>query len=119
MQEGFATQDNKSENSSIRYSISSYYVLMIRISSLYIHAYSLYHLEGANIAHFTSIGDPTSSSVLCIGSPHLVLNDQEVPFKRVTVTLTADARLLDYELSCHWLQTFCSIVEAPDTSGLL
>lgn len=92
---------------------------MIRISSLYIHAYSLYHLEGANIAHFTSIGDPTSSSVLCIGSPHLVLNDQEVPSKRVTVTLTADARLLDYELSCHWLQTFCSIVEAPDTSGLL
>ncbi len=88
---------------------------MISVSSLY----SLYHLEGADIVHFTSIGGPTSSSVLCIGSSHLVLNDQGAPSKRVTVTLTADARLFDYELSCRWLQTFCSIVEAPETSGLL
>ncbi len=81
--------------------------------------YSVYHLEGVNISHFTTVMDPTSSSTLCVGSSRLVLNHQGALSRHATLTLTADARVMDIELCCHWLETFCSIVETPDTSGLL
>ena len=81
--------------------------------------YSIVHLSEGDVTHFTSIIDPAQSSTLSIGSPQLVPNEQGAPSRRVTVTLTADARVMDYELSCQWLETFGSMVEAPDTSGLV
>ena len=77
---------------------------------------SIVHLSEGDVTHFTSIIDPTQSSTLSIGSPQLVPNEQGAPSRRVTVTLTTDTRVMDYELSCLWLETFRSVVEAPGTS---
>jgi pyruvate dehydrogenase E2 component (dihydrolipoamide acetyltransferase) len=67
-------------------------------------------------AAFTAIIDPPRSGILAVGAaaPRPVVVDGALAVATVmTVTLSADHRVLDGAVAARWLAAFTSLVERP------
>ena len=77
------------------------------------------------VHNFTAIINPPQAAILSVGALQASLipsDDQQGELKKVTTTtatLSCDARVIQTELACQWLNTFSRIVEQPTAQGLL
>lgn len=79
-------------------------------------AFSVSNLGMYGTAEFTAIIDPPRSGILAVGAagPRPVVVDGELVAATVmTVTLSADHRVLDGAVAARWLAAFVSLVEHP------
>jgi len=71
------------------------------------------------VTEFTAIINPPHASIMAVGTLQAALNEQGTVSCYINATLSCDARVVDYELACQWLEEFRRIVEAPTSHGLL
>lgn len=79
-------------------------------------AISVSNLGMYGSAEFTAIIDPPRSGILAVGAamPRPVVVDGELGVATVmTVTLSADHRVLDGAVAARWLAAFASLIERP------
>ncbi len=81
--------------------------------------YSISILNVDDVREFWPILDPQHASTLAIGGLEMRPDKQGQPSPCVTVSLSCDSRVVDYELACRWLELFRRIVESPSSQGLL
>lgn len=73
------------------------------------------------IERFTAILNPPEAGILAIGTTvdePVVVKDQIVPGKRMTVTMSCDHRVIDGALGARWLQAFAELFEKPESLAL-
>ncbi len=91
--------------------------------SLLFSLYSVSNLGMYGIREFTAIINPPQAAILAVGGiksvPWVTDNDDEGVAKIMTVTLSHDCRVIDYELAAKWLTVFKSFLESPSILGLL
>ena len=85
---------------------------------------SITNLGGHGIKKFSAIINPPQSAILAVGSleavPTLASNGKDFEVTRMmTVTMSCDIRVIDYELACQWLEAFKTVMQCPTTHGLL
>jgi pyruvate dehydrogenase E2 component (dihydrolipoamide acetyltransferase) len=79
-------------------------------------AFSVSNLGMFGTTEFTAIIDPPRSGILAVGAavPRPVVVDGELVAATVmTVTLSADHRVLDGAVAARWLAAFTALVEHP------
>lgn len=79
---------------------------------------SISNLGMYGITEFTAIINPPQSAILAVGRAQLrptISGDGGLVgvSRTILVTLSCDARVIDYELACGWLETFRKIMESP------
>ena len=65
------------------------------------------------ISEFTAVINPPQACILAVGGSRAVLNQDARAETQMTVTLSADARIVDAETASRFLQTFKDVLEAP------
>jgi pyruvate dehydrogenase E2 component (dihydrolipoamide acetyltransferase) len=73
------------------------------------------------IERFTAIINPPEGGILAIGATvdePVIVKDQVVPGKRLTVTMSCDHRVIDGALGARWLQAFAELFEKPESLAL-
>ncbi len=73
------------------------------------------------IERFTAIINPPEGGILAIGATvdePVIVKDQVVPGKRMTVTMSCDHRVIDGALGARWLQAFAELFEKPESLAL-
>ncbi len=73
------------------------------------------------IERFTAILNPPEAGILAIGATvdePVIVNNQIVPGKRMTVTMSCDHRVIDGALGARWLQAFAELFEKPESLAL-
>jgi pyruvate dehydrogenase E2 component (dihydrolipoamide acetyltransferase) len=73
------------------------------------------------IERFTAIINPPEGGILAVGTTvdePVVVKDQIVPGKRMTVTMSCDHRVIDGALGARWLQAFAELFEKPESLAL-
>ena len=85
---------------------------------------SLSNLGTYGVTEFTAIINPPQTAILAVGSiqagPSVGSQtgaDGGVS-RSITATLSSDSRVVDFELSCHWLGQFRQVIEQPDNQLL-
>ena len=79
-------------------------------------SFSVSNLGMYGVKEFSAIINPPQSAILAIGaaSPRPVVEDGQVVVRRVmTVTLSADHRVIDGALAAQWIAAFVDLVEHP------
>ncbi len=83
--------------------------------------FSVSNLGMFGIERFTAIINPPEGGILAIGTTvdePVVVKDQVVPGKRLTVTMSCDHRVIDGALGARWLQAFAELFEKPESLAL-
>jgi pyruvate dehydrogenase E2 component (dihydrolipoamide acetyltransferase) len=73
------------------------------------------------VERFTAIINPPEGGILAIGATvdePVIVKDQVVPGKRLTVTMSCDHRVIDGALGARWLQAFAELFEKPESLAL-
>lgn len=65
------------------------------------------------IAEFSAVINPPQACILAVGTSRQVLDLEGQPQTEMTVTLSADARIVDDVLAARFLDVFRDIVENP------
>lgn len=65
------------------------------------------------ITEFSAVINPPQACILAVGSSRLVLNSDAQPETHMTVTLSADARIVDDFLAARFLEAFREVMEEP------
>ncbi|MGN6446605.1 dihydrolipoamide acetyltransferase family protein [Amnibacterium sp.] len=79
-------------------------------------AFSISNLGMYGVKEFSAIINPPQSAILAVGaaSERPVVEDGRIEIRRVmTVTLSADHRVIDGALAAQWLAAFTDLVEHP------
>ena len=71
------------------------------------------------VKEYWPVIDPSQSASLAIGAIEATMDECGVSSHCITVSLSCDARVVDYELACQWLEQFRRIVESPSNHSLL
>jgi len=71
-----------------------------------------------NVKDFTAIIKPPQASILAIGGTRFALSTDNILQKVMTVTLSCDGRIVDYEQAGKFLEAFKKNVENPANAGL-
>jgi pyruvate dehydrogenase E2 component (dihydrolipoamide acetyltransferase) len=83
--------------------------------------FTVSNLGMMGVERFTAIINPPESGILAIGATvdePVVIKDQIVPGKRMTVTMSCDHRVIDGALGARWLQAFAELFEKPESLAL-
>jgi len=83
--------------------------------------FTVSNLGMLGIERFTAILNPPEAGILAIGATvdePVVVKDQVVPGKRLTVTMSCDHRVIDGALGARWLQAFAELLEKPESLAL-
>jgi len=83
--------------------------------------FTVSNLGMLGIERFTAILNPPEAGILAIGATvdePVVVKDQVVPGKRLTVTMSCDHRVIDGALGARWLQAFAELFEKPESLAL-
>jgi len=83
--------------------------------------FTVSNLGMLGIERFTAILNPPEAGILAIGATvdePVVVKDQVVPGKRMTVTMSCDHRVIDGALGARWLQAFAELLEKPESLAL-
>lgn len=79
--------------------------------------FSVSNLGMFGISEFSAIINPPHAGILAVGAAEkrLVLgeNDEWLPVTQMTVTLSADHRVIDGALGAQWINALCSYLENP------
>ena len=65
------------------------------------------------ITEFSAVINPPQACILAVGTSCIVLDVEGLPQTHMTVTLSADARIVDETLVARFLETFQEIIENP------
>lgn len=83
--------------------------------------FTVSNLGMMGVERFTAIINPPESGILAIGATvdePVIVKDQIVPGKRMTVTMSCDHRVIDGALGARWLQAFAELFEKPESLAL-
>ncbi|MBA3820517.1 MAG: 2-oxo acid dehydrogenase subunit E2, partial [Deltaproteobacteria bacterium] len=83
--------------------------------------FTVSNLGMMGIERFTAIINPPEGAILAIGATvdePVIVKDQVVPGKRMTVTMSCDHRVIDGALGARWLQAFAELFEKPESLAL-
>jgi pyruvate dehydrogenase E2 component (dihydrolipoamide acetyltransferase) len=79
-------------------------------------SFSISNLGMYGVKEFSAIINPPQSAILAVGAaaPRAVVEGDEIVVRRVmTVTLSADHRVIDGALAARWIAAFVDLVEHP------
>ncbi len=79
-------------------------------------SFSISNLGMYGVKEFTAIINPPQSAILAVGAaaPRAVVEDDRIVSRRVmTVTLSADHRVIDGAVAARWIAAFVELVEHP------
>jgi pyruvate dehydrogenase E2 component (dihydrolipoamide acetyltransferase) len=83
--------------------------------------FTVSNLGMLGIERFTAILNPPEAGILAIGATvdePVIVKDQVVPGKRMTVTMSCDHRVIDGALGARWLQALAELIEKPESLAL-
>ncbi|MBA3394769.1 MAG: 2-oxo acid dehydrogenase subunit E2, partial [Deltaproteobacteria bacterium] len=83
--------------------------------------FTVSNLGMMGVERFTAIINPPEGAILAVGATvdePVIVNNEIVPGKRMTVTMSCDHRVIDGALGARWLQAFAELVEKPESLAL-
>ncbi len=83
--------------------------------------FTVSNLGMMGVERFTAIINPPEAAILAIGATvdePVIVKDQIVPGKRMTVTMSCDHRVIDGATGARWLQAFAELFEKPESLAL-